>query len=174
VADLGCGTGPVAAALAPWVRRVIGIDGSVPMLEAARARLGDCPNVELRAGELEALPLDDDEADAATLILVLHHVPEPQRVLAEAARIVKPGGQLLVIDMLPHEQHDYALASGHVWLGFSPAQFERLLDAAGLTASALRTLPVDPEARGPALFAARIDVASAQHPNTSNEDRSPK
>jgi ArsR family transcriptional regulator len=174
VADLGCGTGPVAAALAPWVRRVIGVDGSTAMLDAARARLVDLPNVELRAGELEALPLEDGEVDAATLILVLHHVPEPQRVLAEAARIVRPGGQLLVIDMLPHEQHDYALASGHVWLGFSPAQLERLLAAAGLAARTVRRLPVDPQARGPALFAARIGTASAQYPNTSSEERSPE
>src|SRR3954471_20242925 len=83
VGDLGCGTGQVSAALAPFVARVIAVDASAPMLQAARKRLQDAGNVELRRGDLEALPIDDRHLDAATLMLVLHHVPEPGNALAE-------------------------------------------------------------------------------------------
>ena len=92
VGDLGCGTGQVAAALAPFVARVIAVDRSGEMLQAARARLRDWPNVDVRRGELEALPIDDGSLDAATLMLVLHHAPDPAAVLAEAARALKPVG----------------------------------------------------------------------------------
>ena len=74
VGDLGCGTGQVAAALAPFVARVIAVDRSGEMLQAARRRLRELPNVEVRRGELEALPIADGELDAATLLLVLHHL----------------------------------------------------------------------------------------------------
>jgi ArsR family transcriptional regulator len=140
------------------------------MLQAEIQRLAGLANVELRTGDLESLPLDDAEVDAATLILVLHHATEPRRVLAEAARVVKPGGRLLVIDMLPHEAHEYPLDTGHVWLGFSPAQMERLTASAGLGGSSIRTLPVDPQAKGPVLFAARIDVPEENESAASSEN----
>jgi SAM-dependent methyltransferase len=93
VAELGCGTGRVAEALAPYVRRVVAVDGSAAMLDAAADRLGEHSNVELRRGELEQLPLEDGEVDAATLVLVLHHVADPTRVLAEARRVIRPPGR---------------------------------------------------------------------------------
>jgi ubiquinone/menaquinone biosynthesis C-methylase UbiE/DNA-binding transcriptional ArsR family regulator len=92
VGDLGCGTGTVSAALAPFVARVVAVDGSAPMLQAAKKRLQQFDNVDLRRGELESLPIDDGRLDAATLMLVLHHVPEPDRALAEALRVLRPGG----------------------------------------------------------------------------------
>ena len=95
VGDLGCGTGQVSAALAPFVARVIAVDASAAMLQAARKRLHDVDNVDLRRGELEALPIDDGRLDAATLMLVLHHVPEPGAALAEVARVLAPGGRVL-------------------------------------------------------------------------------
>src|SRR3954470_10505053 len=79
VGDLGCGTGPVSAALAPFVAHVIGVDASAAMLQAARKRLQAHGNVDLRRGELEALPIDDGRLDAATVMLVLHHIPKPAR-----------------------------------------------------------------------------------------------
>src|SRR5438477_6319923 len=99
VGDLGCGTGRVAEALAPFVRRVIGVDDSAPMLAAAKRRLHGCANVELRKGQLESIPINDGQLDAATLMLVLHHAPEPARVFAEAARVLGRGGRLIVVDM---------------------------------------------------------------------------
>ena len=103
VGDLGCGTGHLAAALAPFVARVIAVDRSGEMLQAARRRLRDLPNVEVKRGELESLPIADQELDAATLLLVLHHVADPAAALAEAARVLKPGGRLIIADMLPHD-----------------------------------------------------------------------
>ena len=125
VGDLGCGTGQVSAALAPFVARVIGVDGSAAMLQAAKKRLQSFDNVELRRGELEALPVDDRRLDAATLMLVLHHVPEPDQALAEVARVVKPGGRVVVVDMLPHDRDNYRQQMGHVWLGFSDEHIRR-------------------------------------------------
>jgi len=154
VGDLGCGTGQLSALLAPHVGTVIAVDGSADMLQAARARLADLPNVEVRRGALEALPIDDGQLDVAVLALVLHHLPEPARALAEAARVVAPGGRVLIVDMLPHDRTEYQAQMGHVWLGFGEAQIRRWLDAAGFTDLRLAALPVEPSAKGPALFRA--------------------
>jgi ArsR family transcriptional regulator len=154
VGDLGCGTGQLAAALAPFVAGVVAVDRSGDMLQAARRRLRECPNAEVRRGDLEALPIDDASLDAATLVLVLHHAPDPSAVLADAARVLRPGGRLLVVDMLPHDRDEYRQQLGHVWLGFGDDQLRRLLDGAHLTAHRIVALPADAAARGPALFAA--------------------
>src|SRR5712692_3695465 len=119
VGDLGCGTGQVAAALAPFVARVVAVDESAAMLQAAKKRLHEFENVDLRRGELEALPIDDARLDCATLMLVLHHVPEPEKALAEVARVLRPGGRVVLVDMLPHDRESYRQQMGHVWLGFS-------------------------------------------------------
>jgi len=154
VGDLGCGTGQVASALAPFVGRVIAIDRSGEMLQAARRRLRDLPTVEVRRGELEALPIADDELDAATLLLVLHHLPDPAAALSEAHRALKPGGRLVITDMLPHDREEYRQQMGHVWLGFSEEQMQRLLAASRFERIRLVGLPVNAAAKGPALFVA--------------------
>ena len=169
VGDLGCGTGAVVAALAPHVARVIGVDASEEMLRAAERRLegvsvedapGGAPanppitNVTLRRGALEDLPLETGTLDAATFVLVLHHLPAPAMALAEAFRVLKPGGRLLIVDMAPHEREEYRQQMGHVWLGFSEEHMRRLLASAGFEAVKLLAMPPITEARGPALFAA--------------------
>jgi len=165
VGDLGCGTGQMTAALAPFVDHVIAVDGSAAMLQAAKKRLQGFANVELRRGDLEALPIDDARLDAATLALVLHHLPEPERALREVARVLKPGGRLIVIDMLPHERESYRQQMGHVWLGFSDEHVERILDESGFRS--IRTVPLPPDARskGPGLF-----VATAATPSRLGSD----
>ena len=125
------------------------------MLEAARKRVGDWSNVDLRQGDLESLPIEDGMLDAAMLSLVLHYSPDPAKALTEVARVVKPGGRLLVVDMLPHEREEYQQQMGHVWLGFSEKQMSRFLTSAGFGDMRVRPLPTDPDAKGPALFAAR-------------------
>lgn len=153
IGDLGCGTGQISRSLAPFVRRVIGVDASAAMLEAARTRAP--ANVELREGQLEQLPLADGEVDCALLFLVLHYVVEPGVALQEAARVLKPGGRVLVVDMMPHDREEMREEMGHLWLGFSSEQMHEWLAAAGFERVQLLPLPVDARARGPALFAAR-------------------
>ena len=131
VGDLGCGTGQMTASLAPFVGRVIAVDASAAMLQAAKKRLQGFDNVELRRGDLEAVPIDDGRLDAATLALVLHHLPEPDRALSDVARVLKPHGRLLIIDMLPHDRESYRQQMGHVWLGFSEEHLRRILDETG-------------------------------------------
>jgi ArsR family transcriptional regulator len=154
VGDLGCGTGQLTEVVAPHVRRVISVDGSDDMLDAARQRLSGATNVDIRQGELESLPIEPGELDVAMLSLVLHYSPEPPRALAEVGRVVRRGGRVLVVDMLPHDREEYQQQMGHVWLGFSESQITRLLAGAGFENVRVRMLPVDPDAKGPALFAA--------------------
>ena len=154
VGDLGCGTGQVTAALAPFVARVVAVDASAAMLQAAKKRLQDLDNVDLRRGDLEALPIDDARLDAATMMMVLHHVPEPGRALAEAARVLKPGGRLVLVDMLPHDREHYRHQMGHVRLGFSEDHVHRLLGESSFGETRIVPLSPDPRAKGPGLFVA--------------------
>lgn len=155
VGDLACGTGRTAETLAPFVAQVIAVDGSSAMLDAARQRLGDLPKVEVREGELESLPIEDRVLDAATLFLALHHLSEPGQALEEAFRVLKPGGRLLIVDMMPHQRDEYRQQMGHVWLGFSSDQITRRLSQAGLVDAMYKALPPDPEGKGPGLFVVR-------------------
>ncbi len=154
IADLGCGTGQFAALVAPYVAKVVAVDASAEMLASARTRLAAHGNVDVRRGTLEALPIDDAQIDMAMLALVLHHVPDPGRVILEAARVLAPGGRLQVVDMLPHDRDDYRQQMGHVWLGFAEPQIRRWLEAAGLTEGRITALTTDATVKGPALFRA--------------------
>ena len=161
VGDLGCGTGQVAAALAPFVRQVIAVDRSGEMLQTARRRLREHGNVEVRRGELESLPIGDAALDAATLMLVMHHLPDPAEALREAARTLRPGGRLLICDMLPHDHEEYRQQMGHVWLGFSGEQLEAMLVEAGFSSIRIVPLGTTTDAKGPALFVARATRGSS-------------
>jgi ubiquinone/menaquinone biosynthesis C-methylase UbiE len=154
VADLGAGTGAVAAALAPFVREVVAVDSSAAMLQAARRRLQGIDNVTIHRGELEALPLKDAALDAATLILVLPYLAQPERVLAETARVLKPGGRVVICDLMPHDRETYRQQLGHLRLGFSEPQMRSALEEAGFTGIRVRPLPPDPRSKGPGLFVA--------------------
>jgi len=154
VGDLGCGTGQVSAAIAPFVARVIAVDASAAMLQAAKKRLHGIENIELRRGELEALPIDDARLDAATLMLVLHHVPEPELALTEVARVLKPGGRAVVVDMQPHDRESYRQQMGHVWLGFGDDHVRRIFSDTGFEDVRIVSLPPDARSKGPGLFVA--------------------
>ena len=154
VGDLGCGVGNVSASLAPFVNEVIAVDSSEEMLTAAVTTIAGHTNVDLRQGALEQLPIDDDTLDAATLFLVLHHVADPGAVISEAARVLKPGAPLLIVDMEPHDDEALGEAMGHVWLGIARDDMERHLTQAGFETTVIRSLPIDPEAKGPQLFTA--------------------
>lgn len=172
VADLGCGTGNVAELVGPHVKRVIAVDQSDAMLTAARARLRSntaLNNVEFRAGPLERLPLRANEADVSVLALVLHHVEDVQAALNEAARVTKPGGLVLVVDMLAHGREDLARRMGHKHLGFSPETMRKLTKAAGLSEPQFHELPSAAEAKGPGLF-----VLRATKPPTPKRESNPR
>ncbi|MGH7445828.1 MAG: ArsR/SmtB family transcription factor [Longimicrobiales bacterium] len=154
VGDLGCGTGQFAETVAPVASRVIAVDESREMLDAARRRLGDVVNVEVREGALESLPIADGTLDAAVMVLVLHHLVDPLRALRDAARVLKPGGRLLVVDMAAHTREQYRERMGHVWLGFPAEQLETWLAEAGFDRVRVRRLPSDADAKGPMLQAA--------------------
>jgi len=155
VGDLGCGTGQIAATLAPFVQRVIAVDSSRAMLKAARQRVGEGGRVDLRQGDLRALPIDDATLHAAVLSLVLHHVADPPAVLGDAARVLRPGGKLLIVDMLSHDRREFQQQMGHVWLGFERAQVDTWLRAAGFEHVHVQPLAPATQAKGPALFVAR-------------------
>jgi ubiquinone/menaquinone biosynthesis C-methylase UbiE/DNA-binding MarR family transcriptional regulator len=154
VGDLGCGTGHVADVLSPFVRRVVAVDGSPEMLAAARGRLAGRENVELYSGALESLPLEASSLDVAILFLVLHYLAEPERALAEVARVVRAGGRVLVVDMTPHDRDEYRARMGHVWMGFPEERVREWLGGAGFASVRHTVLPADPGAKGPVLFTA--------------------
>jgi len=154
VADLGCGSGTVTARLAPAVARVVAIDASPEMLEAARERTRGLANVELLDGDLAALPIADATCDAALLLLALTHVADPARAAGELARILRPGGRAVVVDLLRHDRDAFRRQMGQLGNGFEPAELASLLAAAGLGAVRCRPLAPEPKAKGPALLIA--------------------
>lgn len=161
VADLGCGTGIVAEALAPHVARVIGVDASPFQLKEARRRLRHAFNVELREAQLESLPLEGGSVDAVVIMLVLQYVPEPLQALSEAGRILKPGGRLLLLEMAAHGREEYRLRLGHVWQGFARGQVLDWLGRAGFADVRFHEVPAGKGAEGPPLFSAVAVKASA-------------
>lgn len=106
--DVGTGAGALALALAPLVREVVGLDPVPVLLELARART--LPNTEFVEGDGSALPFPDAAFDLAGTLRTLHHVAEPERVVAELARVTRPGGRVLVVDQLAPEDPDEAAA----------------------------------------------------------------
>lgn len=166
VGDLGSGTGILAETMAPFVQRVVAVDRSAEMLEAASVRLDGLGNVELRPGELESLPVEDAELDLAILSLVLHYVVDPGAVLSEVFRTLRPGGRVVIVEMRTHDRGaHYAAEMGHVWPGFTGEQMGRWLAEAGFGAFRTALLPPDPGARGPLLF-----ISSAERPQIVSEE----
>src|SRR4029453_12430051 len=160
VGDLGCGTGQVSAALGPFVTRVIAVDSSAAMLQAAKKRLAGLDNIDLRRGELEALPIDDERLDIAVLMLVLHHTPEPEKALSEVSRVLRPGGRVIVGEMVPPERESYRQQMGNVWLGFSDEHMSRMLTEAGFEKIRIVGLAPDARVKGPGLFVATGEKAT--------------
>jgi ArsR family transcriptional regulator len=154
VGDLGCGTGMISQTLAPWVETVISVDSSTAMLQAARKRLKDFDNVDLRKGELTELPIDKATLKIAMLALVLPYLPDPQAVFAEAARVTQSDGRLIVMDMMPHDRIEYRDELGHIWMGFSRTQIADWMERSGWTPERWIVVPPDPEAKGTQIFVA--------------------
>jgi SAM-dependent methyltransferase len=134
VADIACGEGYLSIEAARWAKRVIGIDRSAEMLRRARAlaeRRG-VSNIAWKRGDLERIPLEDASVDVALLSQALHHAVDPSRGVAEAVRILRRGGHVLVLDLREHDQAWVRDRVGDRWLGFKDEELERFLRGAGL------------------------------------------
>jgi SAM-dependent methyltransferase len=134
VADLGCGEGYLTIEAARWAARVIAVDRSDAVLRRARglAQRRRVSNVIWKRGELEHLPLADDQVDVAMLSQALHHAEQPARAVAEAARVTAPGGRVLVLDLRTHHETWVHNKLGDRVLGFADAELKRMLTSAGL------------------------------------------
>jgi SAM-dependent methyltransferase len=141
--DIGTGTGRVLELLAPHFRQAVGVDASKPMLALARARLAKpgLAHCSVRLADMYRLPLADASFDTAVLQMVLHYAEDPAGAVAEAARVLRPGGRLIVIDLASHARDDLTAKRAHRWPGFSDTSIHRLLSAAGLNPGAAVTIP---------------------------------
>jgi ArsR family transcriptional regulator len=157
VADLACGTGQATAELARCVKQVIAVDNSAAMLKAARRRTADFSNVDLRRGDLEALPIDDGQCDAVLVLLALTYVQTPEIVVREMRRILKPGGRAVIVDVQTHDREDFRVEMGQARRGLEPSELETMMAAAGFAAIVSRPLPAEANVKGPGLF---LSVAS--------------
>lgn len=140
--DIGTGTGRMIELFAARAQSALGIDKSSEMLRLARAKLGErqLANAELRQADLYALPLADAGADLAILHHVLHFAQQPGAAIAEAARVLAPGGRLLIADFAPHDREELRARDAHTRLGFSDVQIEGWFDAARLMPARIETL----------------------------------
>jgi ubiquinone/menaquinone biosynthesis C-methylase UbiE len=130
--DIGTGTGRMIELFGDAASHVIGIDRSPEMLRLARAKLDGRGAHELRQGDIAALPLPDSSADTVILHQVLHFIPAPEAALSEAARLLAPGGRILIADFAPHDREELRVQDAHARLGFSDAQIAGWLAQAGV------------------------------------------
>jgi len=149
IADLGAGEGTLSQLLAQRARQVIAVDSSPRMVEFGTqlAREHGVDNLEYRLGDLEAPPIADASVDLALFSQALHHAQKPARAVAEAARILRPGGRIVVLDLLRHDFEEARELYADVWLGFSEMEVERFLKSAGF--SGITTAVVDRESEPP-------------------------
>src|SRR6185295_14020322 len=133
IADIGCGTGSLTFELARFARKVIGVDLSQEMLRRARtvARERDVCNVEFHQGDALKLPLDSNSVDAAFCVMVMHFLPDPERAIAGLCRITRPGGSVVLVDLVEHKQEWMREQMAHQWLGFNRASIEKWFHDAG-------------------------------------------
>jgi len=162
VADLGCGDGYLTIETAHWARRVFGVDRSNAVLARARALAArrKVHNIVWKRGELERLPLADESVDVALLSQALHHAKDPGAALAEARRVLKPGGRVLILDLREHAETWVRSRLGDQWPGFTDDRLRELLDQAGFELVRVRVgarTPGDP-------FVVLVAVATKRMP----------
>jgi ArsR family transcriptional regulator len=133
IADLGAGDGSFSLLLAQNATKVIAVDSSAKMIEFARdqARRHHVKNIDYRLGDMEELPIDDEAVDLVFYSQSLHHALHPQHAIAEAARILRPGGRIAILDLAKHRFEEAREMYADEWLGFSEAELESMLHSAG-------------------------------------------
>jgi len=159
VADIGTGTGVLALELAELGLDVIAVDQSAGMLDAAREKWSAISDralgrVEFCDGDAHALPLEDGSVDAAFAHMVLHSLAEPERAIAEMFRIVRPGGQVVLVDFLNHDHGWMEQELGLVWLGFDPEMLREWIEAAGFETPRIQSYPSEGKGDLPESFVA--------------------
>ena len=145
VVDFGCGTGVLTVELARWAGHVTAIDRSEGALQKAKAEAArqQLRNIRFLAADLEKLPLEAASADLVVISQSLHHVGNIDAVLAEAARLLKPGGRVVVLELLPHEEAWVKSRLGHQHLGFDPDAVQAAMARAGLETQLVHPGPRD-------------------------------
>ncbi|WP_174298269.1 class I SAM-dependent methyltransferase, partial [Sphingomonas bacterium] len=139
--DIGTGTGRMIELFGDRAESAIGIDRSSEMLRLARAKLAESGRAaDLRQADLYALPMAARSADLAILHHVLHFAHQPAAAIGEAARVLAPGGRLLIVDFAPHEREELRAQEAHARLGFSDEQMLGWFEAAGLSPVRIETL----------------------------------
>ncbi|OYV04613.1 MAG: transcriptional regulator [Verrucomicrobiales bacterium VVV1] len=149
VADLGAGEGTLSQLLAQRAEKVIAVDLSPKMVEFGRAlaEKHNLPNLEYRIGDIEEPPIDDDSVDLAFLSQALHHAEHPQKAINAAYRLLKPGGRLVVLDLLQHSFEEARELYADRWLGFSESDLAAMLESAGFRH--IETVVADKESEAP-------------------------
>lgn len=135
IADLGAGEGTFSQLLARRAQQVIAVDNSERMVEfgSQLARKHNVKNLEYRCGDMESLPLENAEVDLAFFSQSLHHALRPERAVEEAWRILKPGGRIVILDLLRHHFEEARELYADVWLGFTELELHHFLQKAGFT-----------------------------------------
>jgi ubiquinone/menaquinone biosynthesis C-methylase UbiE/DNA-binding transcriptional ArsR family regulator len=133
VADLGSGEGLLSELLARRCRKVIAVDNSEKIVAfgAAKARRNNLKNLEFRLGDLQSPPVEPESVDLAILSQALHHAEEPAKAIASAYRMLKPGGQVMILDLAKHRFSKAQELYGDRWPGFAESDLHRWLEAAG-------------------------------------------
>lgn len=144
--DIGTGTGRMIELLGREANEALGVDRSVDMLRVARAKIeaAGLSRAQVRHADMYALPVDDGAADTVILHQVLHFAHEPAQAVAEAARVLAPGGRLLIVDFAPHDREELRAQHAHTRLGFEDAQVCAWLSSAGLAARVVDRLTDGP------------------------------
>ncbi len=144
--DIGTGTGRILALMADHVEHGLGIDKSTEMLALARTHLEQegLKNVSVRKGDMYSMPMEDNCVDLATIHLVLHYSHEPHLVINEAARTLRKGGRLLIVDFAPHQEEHLRTEHNHQRLGFTDKEIRQKLSDAGLKPGKTHSLAGDP------------------------------
>jgi ArsR family transcriptional regulator len=133
IADLGAGEGAFTLLLAQHATKVIAVDTSAKMIEVGReqAQRHDVKNIEYRLGDMEEVPIEDATVDLVFFSQSLHHALHPQQAVQEASRILRPGGRVVILDLVSHRFEEAREVYADEWLGFSETELEAMLTKAG-------------------------------------------